>query len=421
MLPFVNRKIEITQLNQLLIKPQLVVVYGRRRHGKTRLLTHWLKSHNGIYLQAVEGGESTQISQLYFDLAEQINLPAPPQNWDQFFKLIELTQEPLILCIDEFPYLVSTNASLPSLLQKWWDHKKKQNISIILAGSGRRMMESIFLDEKAPLFGRADQIIRVQAMSYSAFCSALKLSPKAEKSFQLYSITGGIPKYWELLNTKKTVLQNVDNLFFTISSIMEQEPHKWLEDDQVSGLVSLSVLSAIGNGAHKPSEIASRMNTKQTNLSRTLDLLTRYNFIKKEIPFNCSIKDNKKVLYSITDPTLKFWFDVYQVHRNQWNNYSKSKKIQILRLHISQVFENYLRESLNAQRYWESNLEFDAVRIKKNKIEVFEFKFTYLTVASKAKILQNLKSKWSLSQISKTNQIPRFFVFDLSVLEDSLF
>lgn len=416
MLPFVNRKKELLQLDQLLKKPQFVVFYGRRRHGKTRLLRHWLDTHNGIYLQAIEGNEQIQLNQLYFDLVNQIDLPAPPQNWDQFFKLIDSTLRPIILCIDEFPYLVETNTSLPNILQKWWDHRKKKNVSLILSGSSRRMMEGIFLDDKAPLFGRADQIIRLQEMSYDAFCSVLHLSQKSQKSFQLYSITGGIPKYWEMINPKNSVLQNVEDLFFSISSIMEQEPHKWLEDDKVKELIPLSVLTAIGNGAHKPSEIASRMNTKQTNLSRTLELLTKYDFIKKEIPFGVSPKDNKKILYSITDPTLKFWFDIYQVHRNLWKNYTLDQKVKLIHLHSSQVFEQYLRMHLGGQRYWESNLEFDAITKKQDKLEVYEMKFSSLTPLSRKTLLAALKLKWEKCQLSKVHPQPHFIILGLEAL-----
>lgn len=416
MLPFVNRKKELLQLDQLLKKPQFVVFYGRRRHGKTRLLRHWLDSHKGIYLQAIEGNEQVQLNQLYFDLVNQIDLPAPPQNWDQFFKLIDSTQAPLILCIDEFPYLVETNPSLPSILQKWWDHRKKKNISLILSGSSRRMMENIFLDDKAPLFGRASQIIRLQSMSYSAFCAALHVNPKAQKSFQLYSITGGIPKYWELINPKNTVLQNVEELYFSISSIMEQEPHKWLEDDKVKELVPLSVLTAIGNGAHKPSEIASRMNTKQTNLSRTFELLTKYDFIKKEIPFGVSPKDNKKVLYSIADPTLKFWFDIYQVHRNVWKNYTSEEKNHLLLQHSSQVFEQKLRENVNGQRYWESHIEFDAITRTQNQLVVYEMKFNALTDSMRKTLLTDLKLKWEKCQLYTSYPNPHFIVLGMDAL-----
>jgi AAA+ ATPase superfamily predicted ATPase len=416
-LPFINRKDELLILNKLKVKPGLIVVYGRRRHGKTRLLTHWLTSNKGIYLQAIEGSEYIQIEQLYSDLIEQTELPAPPQNWSQFFKLIDSIPENLILCIDEFPYLVASTPNLPSQIQKWWDHRKKRNISLILSGSSRKMMENIFLDSQAPLYGRADHILQIKAMTYSAFCSVLKLNQSDEKSFQYYSLTGGIPKYWELLDVGNSVLQNAEDLFFSFSSIMEQEPHKWMDDDQVRGLVSLSTLTAIGKGAHKPSEIAARINTKQTNLSRSLENLTKYDFIKKEIPFGANSKDNKKVLYNIFDPTLRFWFEVYQIHRNLWKSYKPEQKEQIIRLHSSKVYEEYVRQNLEAQRYWENHIEFDAVRELNNLIEVFEIKFSKITNQKKKELEKKLETQCLLSKIKQRKTPIKYSIIGTEFLE----
>ena len=213
------------------------------------------------------------------------------------------------LDFDEFPYLVATNKSLPSLFQKWIDHKQPENLKLILSGSSQTMMHSTFLDSSSPLFERANRTLNIRPMDYKSFREFLNIKSNNIESFMKYSITGGIPKYWEYINTKQKILELVDNMFFSDFSFLENEPYRILKDENVKGIQALSILEAIGRGAAKPSEIAKKLSIPQTSLSRPLQVLQDASIITRELPFGESIRSTKKILYHISDYGYAFLFD----------------------------------------------------------------------------------------------------------------
>lgn len=195
-LPFSNREAELKELYASATAGGLLVVFGRRRVGKTRLLAHWLKDRNGLYSQAIESSAEIQIEQVFKDIQSGLTTAIIPKSWSELFELLSLQKEERwILCLDEFPYLVASDPSLPSLLQRWLDHEKSERNLLILAGSSTRMMNDIFLNRSAPLYGRARKLLHLRPMSYNAFCDACHLKSADMQSFERYSLVGGIPKY----------------------------------------------------------------------------------------------------------------------------------------------------------------------------------------------------------------------------------
>ncbi|MGZ3797628.1 MAG: AAA family ATPase, partial [Pseudobdellovibrionaceae bacterium] len=317
---FINRVWEINELDKYSKSGKLMVIYGRRRVGKTTLITHWLKSKKGVYSQAIEGSSLLQIGQVCEDLREILKSEIQPQNWVQFFELLEKSvNENTIICLDEFPYLVESDPSLPSILQKWMDHKKHSKINFILSGSSQKMMHSIFLNHSSPLFGRATRVLKVEPMTYIDFCAACGLNKKNMESFILYSMVGGLPKYWEALNVIKECesIDLANLLYFDRGALLENEPRRILSDEKVEGITPVSVLEAIGRGSHRPSEISSRIGVKQSSLSKVFSQLIDISLIERQIPFGSPEKDAKKTLYKITDPMLNFWYSVYSALRSQ--------------------------------------------------------------------------------------------------------
>lgn len=161
-------------------------------------------------------------------------------------------------CLDEFPYLTAVDASLPSQLQKWVDHSLPPGCLLVLAGSSTRMMHDLFLHRAAPLFGRARKILHVQPMDYLAFCEACGQEPEEPASFERFALVGGIPKYWEFVEPGQDTVALAEALYFDFAPYMEQEPQRILRDEGVAGRNALAALEAVGRGAERPSEIASR-------------------------------------------------------------------------------------------------------------------------------------------------------------------
>ncbi len=419
-LDFVNRIKEQAELAAATRKGGLLVVFGRRRVGKSRLLRRWLTTNGGLYSQAIEGPQDMQIRQVFDDIKARLSTQIVPKTWPEFLEVLGLQKQPWSLCLDEFPYLTAVDPSLPSQLQKWIDHAMPKGCLLILAGSSTRMMNDLFLNRAAPLYGRAHKLLQVKPMDYAAFCSACALKPAEMASFEKFSLVGGIPKYWEFVEKGADVIALAESLYFDFAPYMEQEPQRILRDEGVLGANAVSVLEAVGRGAERPSEIAQRLGTAQTNLSRLLQQLLDASVLAREMPFGESVRTTKKILYRIADPTMRFWFRVYSPHQSRWQSYTPEEKLKLIHEHASTVFEDACRARFHsASRYWEKDIELDIVAQDPDKAKgllVAEVKWRKLSAAERRHVLTQLQQKWARTALSQRHAEVRFEVFDAAEL-----
>lgn len=210
-----SREAELRELDLAAKHGGLLVVYGRRRVGKTRLLRHWLQAHGGLYSQAIEAQRDQQIQQVFADLRPQLETQLVPKTWPEFLEILALQKGRWTVCLDEFPYLTAVDASLPSQLQKWLDHSLPSGCLVLLAGSSAHMMHDLFLHRAAPLYSHARKLLHVQPMDYAAFCDASDLRRRDADSFEKFSCVGGIPRYWEFVEAG----QDAVGLHQSLSSI----------------------------------------------------------------------------------------------------------------------------------------------------------------------------------------------------------
>jgi uncharacterized protein len=419
-LDFVNRVAEQAELDSAARKGGLLVVFGRRRVGKTRLLHHWLRNRGGLYTQAIEAQREMQIAQVFADMRPHLETSLVPKTWAELLEILSLQKKPWSLCIDEFPYLTATDSSLPSQLQRWVDHSMPAKCLLILSGSSMRMMNDLFLNRTAPLYGRAHKLLQVRPMDYAAFCDACDLDPGGTMSFETFSCVGGIPKYWEFVESKRGVLGTVESLYFDFAPYMEQEPQRILRDEGINGLGALAVLEAIGRGAERASEVAGRLNTPQTNLSRLFQQLMDASVLIRELPYGESTRTTKKTLYRIQDPSMRFWFRVYSPHQSLWRTYDDARRLLLIHEHASTVFEDHCRALYpGSARYWEKDIELDIVAPDPENakgIVVAEVKWRKLNAADKRQLLRDLESKWNRCALAQKHKTVRFEVLDASLL-----
>jgi hypothetical protein len=413
-LDFVNRTEELSQLDEHARAGGLLVVFGRRRVGKTRLLTRWLQRHHGLYSQAIEASKEQQLQQVFDDL--RLSLGIVPKTFGELLELLDLQSKDFVLCLDELPYLVAADPSLPSVLQRWIDHRKHKKSSLILSGSSTRMMNDLFLNRSAPLFGRARKILEVAPMSYRAFCKACGQNPVSKEAFVRFSLVGGVPKYWELVRRGQSSIALAEELFFGSSPALEFEPSRLLKDEGVVGLTAPAVLEAVGRGSHKPSEIAARLGTPQTNLGRLFQVLLDSKLLERELPFGESVRTTKRTLYKLADPTMRFWFRVYSPHRSRWRTYSAQEKQKLLEDHASTVFEDQLRARWpGSSRYWEADVELDLVR-EEDGLVVSEVKWASLSKAALKASAVELEARFRRTSLGQKHSRARFEVLDASAL-----
>jgi len=419
---FINRTDELALLNKVSPKGGLVVVYGRRRVGKTALLNKWLRDVNGVMSQAIEASCALQLEGVNADFKEYLKFPTEPRSWNDFFNLLDRIEGKATVALDEFPYLVISDPSLPSIVQRWFDQRRNKKTLLMLCGSSTQMMQDAVLNEDAPLYGRASAIINLRSMSYDTFCSFSGHKRIEPKAFEIFAITGGIPRYWELLETYKCkdAISAAQELFFGTSPVLESEPRRVLSDEKVEGLSALSVLEAIGRGANRSSEIAGRIGISQTSLAKSLELLVRVGAIIRDTPFGISPKDSKRSIYRIYDPCLRFWFSVYSPFRSRWPTVDNTEKSRLLTQHAGYVFEDYVREQfLGSIRYWEPGLEFDGVIEKKNKLlTILEVKWGRCGASEKRALQKAIRQKFASSALARKYKLGEVKVLDREWLAD---
>lgn len=306
---FVDRIEETARLRDALSreKSSLVVVYGRRRLGKSTLIKRVLSDSDVYFLADRSEGQHQRtllakvVAQVFPDF-DKLTYP----DWESLFRALNYrTDKRFTLCLDEFPYLVEQSLELPSVLQKLVDEKQLK-YNLVLCGSSQNMMYGLFLDSTAPLYGRADEIMRLTPINLPYIQEALNLD--AVSAVEEYSVWGGVPRYWELRENRSSLSDALWHNVLSVNGTLYEEPIKLFQDDVKDIVKTSTIMSYIGTGANRLSEIAARCNEPATNLSRPLKKLIDFGFLAKDVPFGIDEKNAKKSLYKIADPFMDFYY-----------------------------------------------------------------------------------------------------------------
>ncbi len=288
-------------------KAALLVVYGRRRLGKSSLIKRVL-SDRDVYFLADRSEQQHQRSLLACVIAQvfpDFDKLAYP-DWESLLRALNYrTDKKFTLCLDEFPYMVQQCPELPSVLQKLVDEKQLK-YNLVLCGSSRNMMYGLFFDSASPLYGRADEIMKFVPIRLPYLQKALNLS--AVNAVEEYAVWGGVPRYWELRESRSSLEDALRHNIFNVNGILYEEPVKLLEDDVKDVVKTSTIMSYIATGSNRLSEIASRCDEPATNLSRPLRKLVDLGFLEKDVPFGAEEKNAKKSLYKIADPFMAFYY-----------------------------------------------------------------------------------------------------------------
>lgn len=314
---FVDRTDETSRLKEVLSrdKSSLAVLYGRRRLGKSTLIKRVL-SENDIYFLADRSESQHQRSMLAKVVAQILpdfdKLSYP--DWETLLQAVNYRAgNRFTLCIDEFPYLVEQSPELPSVIQKLVDGKSLK-YNIVVCGSSQNMMYGLFLDSTAPLYGRADVIMKFKPIRLPYIQEALGLD--ATRAIEEYAVWGGVPRYWELRENNASLEDALWHNILSVNGTLYEEPVKLFQDDIKDIVKTSTIMSYICNGANRLSEIASRSNEPATNLSRPLKKLIDLGFIEREVPFGTDEKSSKKSLYRIADPFMSFYYQFVVPNRS---------------------------------------------------------------------------------------------------------
>lgn len=429
---FVNRENELDLLNSEFSRNEssFVVIYGRRRTGKTTLIEHFLKDKDSLYFFADTQNEISQIKRFQDLLAEKFKDPflmnIQINHWDTIFDYLCKKLDPqqrFVIAIDEFQSLVKSNINFSSIFQRIYDTQlKHQNIMIILCGSLISMMYSETLAYSSPLYGRRTAQIKLKEIEFRFYHEFYQKLDDV-KLIEFYSVTGGIPKYIELFHQSKDLFHAIKTEILNKNKYLYYEPRFLLQDEVSDVSTYFSILSTIAAGNHKLSSITGKLAVQSNHLTSFLKKLIDLDVVEKQIPITESNPEkSKKGLYFIKDNYLRFWFRFvfpYQSYLEIDNSlYVENKIKDEFTHHVSIVFENlcnrymfYLSLPLILEkcgRWWDKNTEIDVVGISRNDEIIFgECKWSENMVG--LSILKELQEK-SKNVIWGSNQRKEYFI-----------
>ena len=291
-----------------------VVIYGRRRIGKTTLIKQFIKSKTAFYFLATKEVESQSMKRFAGVIARttgnSVLQKAAFSDWLDLFQAVAdyKPNEKKVLVIDEFPYLVKVNDSFPSILQNAWDEiLKDSNVMLILCGSLISMMKKHALSYESPLYGRRTAQMRIAPLPFTTVYENQKLS--FEEAAEQYSITGGVPKYMEFFSDGQPLYEQIKENVLSKNGFLYEEPNFLLTDEVQVPTNYFSIIKVIADGNHKLGTVAGILGLETSALTPYLKTLSELGFIEKQVPVTeKNAEKTRKGLYFISDNFLRFWF-----------------------------------------------------------------------------------------------------------------
>ena len=394
---FWDREQELHMLEREYTRPggRLIVIYGRRRVGKTTLIKEFIRDKPAMYFLADERLESVQRRRFQSVLSDFLGDPLlarlPAGDWDTLFDLFIRrtdTSRKVVLVLDEFQYLAKSTPGYPSFIQGVWDEQLREtNVMLILCGSLVGMMRRTCLDASSPLYGRRTGQIRLRPLQFTDYLNIF------DRSFNdlvpLYAITGGVPRYMELLaGEPQGLLERIKTHVLEPGSPLYDEPRFLLTGEVNETTTYFSILQSIASGDHKIGHIARTLEMPANRLSAYVQTLEDLNFVERRTPVTAGPR-SRLGLYYISDLFARFWFRYVFPNQNyleigRTGNVEAQLRATFDREFVAQVFEeccaNYLWQLADrgeipftpqrVGRWWSKEKEIDIVALNQESQDI---------------------------------------------------
>lgn len=446
---FVDRQKEMAILEKEYEKNRssLIVLYGRRRVGKTSLCTEFIKGKPAIYFLASEESESqnrNQFKELTADFLNNALLKsADIGNWDVIFQTIvesRFQKQKTIIIIDEFQYLGKANPAFPSIFQRIWTKLEGENIMVILCGSLISMMEAQTLNYGSPLYGRRTAQIKLKQIPFRYY-SEFYPGRNYHDLIETYSVTGGVPKYVELFECGKDIYDEITQNILNTSSFLYDEPNFLLQKEVNEVGNYFSIIKTIAAGNQKLAKMASVLEVPQSKLTRYLKTLGDLDILVREVPVTEKTPEkSKKGIYKIQDNFLLFWFKF--VFPNLGYLESDHTEVVIEKIHqnfidnhVSYIYEDICREQIwemsadgslpfmvnKVGRWWDNkNNEIDVVALNDESQEILFGECKYWKGLVGANVLKALENKAKLVQWNNGSRKEHYVLFSVNGFTEEL-
>lgn len=416
---FVGRKEELNLLSEIYVskRPELVIIYGRRRLGKTTLIKKSLENKNNYcYFLCTQENISQNLEaykeQLSLILKNDLIREVSTESFERFFyKIKDLIPKNFIFVFDEFPYLISQDKSILSQFQKIYDeYFKSKNIKLILNGSSNSIMTDL-LNYQSPLYGRRTASIKLSELKFFEVKDLLKNIKSLEDVVKYNLIFGGIPYYLEQINQDLNFNENITNFFFREHSFFLDEVLFLLKEEFKEIKNYLAILQSIAKGKTKFNEISESSNIDKSSLSVYLKNLEIIGLIENIKSF-FDKQNSKKTIYKIKDNFIFFYYFVISKNINNLSNKEVQKNIlnENIPHSFGFLFEKFCFNILKNHyekigTYFRDGVEIDILCQKENTIYCFECKFK-----------KNINKKNVLSELNeKIQYLPKEYNYNLNI------
>ena len=291
---------------------ECIIIYGRRRVGKTTLINEFCKDKPTIFFSALNTTEIENLESLSKSIMnyERPDMDAFPEFKTYDAALDELTalsmHERIVFVIDEYPYLAKAKPSISAMLQHIIDHKwNNSKMFLILCGSSMSFMENQVLGQESPLYGRRTGQFKIAPLDYKE-SAVFHPDLSTEDNALIYGITGGVPHYINKLGVKESVDEALLDNFFDRSSYLYEEPANLLKQELREPAIYNAIITAIAQGASRINDIALKTGQENSVVSKYLGTLIDLGIVKKETPVTEKI--GKKTIYELADNFFRFWY-----------------------------------------------------------------------------------------------------------------
>lgn len=351
----IDRGSELERLREAIANaPQLVVLRGRRRVGKSFLLTHAIGRSRGVFFQADEQGEQAHLDLLAREVGRLLGprVPLRFESWDEAMATIgDLAREaPLAIVLDEFQWLIAAQPSLESIVQRHWDEWQRDRVpvTLILSGSALRLMESL-LAPGAPLFGRADYRPLLGPLDFrDAALFGSKRLP-SEGKLRRYAVLGGTPQYQVWAGREPLARMIADRVLKTGESLYEEPLHLLREEQEIRDPGTyFAIVREIAGGRTRVGEIANATGISTPNLTKMLRRLQVLGYVEARPPLSPKGPEARRASYRLTDPFFRFWFRFVFPNRSLLERGRTEDVLRIverdLDVYMGQAYEDICRE-----------------------------------------------------------------------------
>ncbi|MEW6364666.1 MAG: ATP-binding protein [Acidobacteriota bacterium] len=400
---FLDRERELAVLREHLTRrgSGMFILYGRRRIGKTALLQEVLRTlPRAAYHVATRSTILEELKRLSTTIADGWQVPflsaQPLASSAALLAFLEGARDPSVLVLDEFPFLVESDPSLPGLIQASWDRSLANGgLKLVFCGSSVGLMEETFLSSRAPLFGRRTGQLMLGPLAPGHLRRAFDWD--FPEIIELFALFGGVPGYLSRLDAGLGIETNLLRHVLAPGEPLYEEVPFLLREELREPRVYFAILATIAMGSQKFGEISSKAGLDRANLTRYLSTLIDLGLVAREVPITERMPEkSRKGLYRIADPFIATWFRVVHPFRDQLERGLAREVMRkavkpALSSHLPHAVEPVVREILRSGepyvpipftpahfgRYWSETAELDVVvmDIERTRAFVAEIKW----------------------------------------------